>query len=140
MTVPHLFSDCGHRGVARLNHPRHLVDAHAGRQSLAHGLLPFGIEPGPAEGLTLRTYPFEPGSRPLTDANTLLLRERGHHRQHNIPHHLVVCREQRLCIAVKTYTVVCEPLEVADGWPHALAAEAVQRPAQHKIELALMGV
>src|SRR4030095_4579394 len=53
---------------------------------------------------------------------------------------LISSREVRLGIAVEANAAGAEPLEVHDGWHHALPAEPVQCPEQHAIEFALVGV
>src|SRR5262249_11523811 len=45
-----------------------------------------------------------------------------------------------LGIAVKAHAVGSQPLQVQDGRDHAFAGEAVERPEQHAIELALVGI
>ena len=55
------------------------------------------------------------------------------------PHQFVVRGKVGLGVAVEADTTGAEPLEVQSG-DHALAAKPVQRPEQHAIEPALMGV
>ena len=55
------------------------------------------------------------------------------------PHQFVVRGKVGLGVAVEADTTGAEPLEVQSG-DHALAAKPVQRPEQHAIKPALMGV
>src|SRR6516164_4572834 len=41
-----------------------------------------------------------------------------------------------LCVAMECDSVRAQPLQMQNGWNHALSAEAIQRPEQHAIELA----
>ena len=94
--MAHLRGDRGDCRGAGADHPRHPVNAQTRCQRITHRPLALGVQFWPAEwlaalGATLPN-PGEPGTGALTDANTLLLCERGHHRQHDVPYHLVVCR------------------------------------------------
>ena len=56
------------------------------------------------------------------------------------PHQFVVRGKVGLGVAVETDATGAEPLKVHDRGDHALAAKPVQRPEQHAIKPALMGV
>src|SRR6516164_1815929 len=80
------------------------------------------------------------GSGALANLLGLDLGQRGQQGEQDIAHKLVVGGQVRLCVTVESHAVGSQPLQVQDGRDHAFAGEAVERPEQHAIELALVGI
>src|SRR6516165_2684534 len=80
------------------------------------------------------------GSGALANLLGLDLGQRGQQGEQDIAHKLVVGGQVRLCVTVESHAVGSQPLPVQDGRDHAFAGEAVERPEQHAIELALVGI
>ena len=75
----------------------------------------------------------------LADPLRLHLRQGGHYGEQDVAHQLIVSGEVLFSVGVKVDAVGLEALQVAHRLCHPLTAEAVERPEEHQVELAVGG-
>ena len=110
------------------------------RDSLSDLLSQFRGDAWPTDALALRSGSSHAGLGAFGYLLRLDLGERGQQGEKDIAHKLVVGGEMRLGVAVEADAAGSKALQVHDGRHHAFAGEAVERPEQHAIELALVGI
>lgn len=124
------------RGVTKFEFFRDRAEASAGAPEFAHGFRFAFRCLGPSERLTVRARALKSGSDTFRLAHGFLLCERGEDADDGISEHagrVDVLLGQR----AKSVTVIAEALQVSEGGEHALTAESVERPKEHKVEVPL---
>jgi hypothetical protein len=110
------------------------------RDPLSDLLLYLQWDSWPTDALALRSGSSHAGSGAVGYLLRLDLGQRGQQGEKDIAHKLVVGGEMRLGVAVEADAAGSKALQVHDGRHHAFAGEAVERPEQHAIELALVSI
>jgi len=126
-------NDPAHHGLGQAHLLSDLAEAMTSGTKLQH-LFKVALDAWSSTDPPLRPRSGESGKSALRQAHSLLLGDDRQYRDHGVFEHATGI-EVLFGEAAVPHAVSCQALEVLEGLEHALPAETVERPEQHKFEL-----